>query len=351
MTTRRGGNSESESEATSEETIVLEKRFINFIGDFSRELSPATTIPAAFHPLVKKLSNVLLTVLMKGHGRQILFLGEVHAETYHRKKGHVPFSEVIVPFLETSTDVDFLFEASPTASERHNCELPPEDYARLQRAVKKKKNKTGMNILNQTRRLLHPYLPGALTPQTFPHTRVHWLDIHFDLGKEHKRDTNLAERKRTTRLLRLLSTVVLDPRASTLDDIEALLKERNPGLPFRIAFSNMPSTDRVPAQMAIFHAMMNMFIASVLDKCFAAKRNVSITTYLRVFQQMCFSLNVNRLEFYFQTHRFFMDMYTCCRLLKVEDHWYTTMVVYTGSAHTVNCVRLLRTMGFTAHLV
>jgi hypothetical protein len=55
--------------------------------------------------------------------------------------------------------------------------------------------------------------------------------------------------------------------------------------------------------------------------------------------------------FYFRVHRFFMDVYTCCRILKKEDPWYKNVVLYAGYAHIRNCSGILQRIGYEHHPV
>ena len=56
-------------------------------------------------------------------------------------------------------------------------------------------------------------------------------------------------------------------------------------------------------------------------------------------------------EFLLNIYRFFMDMYTVCRLLKTDGEWYKNIAVYAGSTHVLRIGTILQEIGFTVNRV
>jgi len=63
--------------------------------------------------------------------------------------------------------------------------------------------------------------------------------------------------------------------------------------------------------------------------------------------KLCLENNFDEIGFFFWVHRYLMDVYTCCRILKhdADEKWYKNMVVYAGANHSINCMQIMQAHG------
>jgi hypothetical protein len=322
---------------------------------------PPDSIPPEFAPLVRRLSNVKVMVLatgqFQGRDRNILFIGELHSKSYHRKQGFVPISEIIVSYLNRANFVDFMFETAVSHINDINSSHSIQAITRFQEAIKSPKNTTNADVINQIRRVLSPYIPTQGHPprKTFPKARAHYLDFSFDPGH-----------KKFNTLLNLFTCLAYtnkstDTRQTTMDKIKTELIELSrfmddddSGYPltddnFRFAFGKEPFAARKHTLRLIFNCAFDELRRVVLNRCYRQGRNIKTSEYTKIFLELIETLRCTEIEFYFQIHRFLMDIYTCCRILKTDanERWYKNMVVYTGGMHTARALKILQLYGFT----
>ena len=356
------------SESDSEPEIICPE-FIEYVNKLVARFGTATHVPPIFAPLVRRLSNVVIMCLATGriHGkdRNILFIGEFHSENFRRKHGFTPISELIVPYLREANYVDFMFETSVRevndfAAQKFS-RMTYDDMHRYQRQLEEPKNTTGIDILNQLRQLLCWYIPTEGHPARgkFPKAKVHYIDLAYPLG--HKKSNNLlhvlndvvelnrdsdTRKPRFAQLKRKIQSQLIELSRDTDSPLTDAI--------FRDAFNmSLAFEDREYALRLIFDCAFEELRRLVLKNCYAQERNIETKYYSSMFLASCEMDNYSDYDFFFKLHRFLMDIYTCCRILKSDsnERWYKNMVVYAGAFHTVNCIRLMELYGFTLKTV
>jgi hypothetical protein len=362
---RKSEPSESDIPQSDSELELVDPEFMKDLNELISQFDTATHVPPIFAPLVRRLSNVVVMCLATGrlHGkdRNILFIGEVHSEKFRRKYGCTPISELIVPYLQNANYVDFMFEASVQEvnefSTQKISQLTHNDMRSYQRQLEKPKNTTGIDIMNQLRQLLCWYIPteGHPARSKFPRAKVHYLDHAYPTVHK-KSNTLLHTLNEITNVDRHADTfrVQFDPMKrkiqSQLIELSHHMEDNllTDALFFEAFDMSTTFEDRVYAQLLIFDCAFEELRRVVLKNCYAQERNINTLHYSSMFMTYSEKHNYDDFDFFYYLHRFLMDIYTCCRILKTDanERWYKNMVVYTGAYHTMNCIRLMELYGF-----
>jgi len=279
-----------------------------------------------------------------------LFLGEQHSYHYHRKKHKIPLSEIIVDYLQQADHVDFLFETDVRKTDVLALDMNSDEMAEYQEQIRVPKNITGNAILNQVRRLLAPYIKpyndddGAA--KQFPAARVHWIDLDFNAGHKKSHPFLDALSDLTFRLnlenyepffQRIEACIMKESELTEADFLEAFRWEHSTKSNFE---------HRLSLQKRIFLVSLNILMGE--DKVF-----YKCDHYTSVFMERAAEFDYSQYSFYSALHRFFMDVYTCCRILKTDavETWYKNIIVYSGLLHTITCAKLLRLEGFSVYKI
>ena len=262
-------------------------------------------------------------------------------------------SEIIVPYLTRANFVDFMFEVAVKHVDDINATLSNQHASRLQQEVKSPKNTSGVDIINEIRRLISSYIPTQGHPPRnwFPKARAHYLDLDFLPG--HKKYNTLLDLITRLAYNSSQARTFIDKIKKELIGLSYFMDDDS-GYPltddvFHLAFSNQPFAARKNALQLIFNCAFDELRRVVLNKCYREGRNIKTSEYAKIFMSIVESSNCNETKYYFQMHRFLMDIYTCCRILKrdADEKWYKNMVVYTGAMHTARCLKLMQLYGFT----
>lgn len=299
-----------------------------------------------FGPLIRPLSGVNRMCLLKKGDKEIFVIGETHQKKFCRHQGFTPLSQIIEEFLtNTLQPVDFMME-----SNNH-----PELHSDMSAEAKQISNEYENRAFNtydsvfeliQLTRLL-------LQHSTFKNARVHWLDVaHFDGPFDGPR--------RGTQLMLLFYVFTqkktLDEKEKARSDIDDFLRA-NFGVepPWRDPQSFV-STDLTKIQLLFYQCYNALKFSKYLRKCYgeySEERDEPPTFF--TYWQAYISAHDRESDFsriynvYFNLQRFFMDMYTCCRILKKETRWYKNIVIYAGNWHIGNYIAILTEMGFVQH--
>jgi len=303
---------------------------------YASESPKESVYPEVFRPLIRKLSGVVRMDIMENKDRQILFIGDWHGRNYCRDKGFTPLSQLIEPFLKKTRYVDFFIELSMT--EADSICATDADRTAIRRGSRTEKKETRPEIIADVSDLVSVYIRNSKTYtkrcrkyKVLPYARVHAIDVRLEM----------ASRTPGSILLNLLSDFRATLDRTNVDSIntaavEAFLSEHGQGK--LLERLNEKSVQKRLASWMLHEVSKS----SQLRKCFG-RRNFDRMDYLDVFIR---NTHETKARFFFWFHRFVMDIYTCCRIMKTEAGWYKNIVVYAGAAHVTNCVMLLSMNGF-----
>lgn len=345
-----------------------------------------------FRELMIPLSGVIKMFLLQRGDKKIFLIGERHTHEFCRDKGLTPLCSIIDTYLQTRTDdapVDFMIEM-----ENEHKYMPPleEIQAIAVNDVNVKSPYYGdvMPIIDLVRDIVAQYIPPVSNPTsslpprtvvTLPNARVHWLDptfsnpttpgdmlFHYLVSNKNRQYQMWNENNSLTLNHNQLTTLYISrtiinhnlnippnsPEASwALPDLRLMSVYERQGyletIPDRELF--LQSTDE--SKLSFVKRVYDMLASSkFFKKCYGDARFIKWEILRRVFLKSWRhqSSNPERNtieEFYFMVERFFMDFFTCCRLLKDEGRWYKNIVIYAGALHTNNIGRMLYSLGFT----
>ena len=340
-----------------------------------------------FRPFVQKLSGVLrMGVLVKGDKR-VYLIGEHHQTNFCRHLGYTPIAEVVEDFLFGGDHVDLMVEMDTTR-------LPRYDHERLRQLVRSEKNvarytdlghstevvksDTLVSVINLTRGIVHPYLKKEEGYTELPKGRVHWLEPNITENTAWDYTSGTTLQYWFHEFVDLMSSKLsliyegveedlveiqqkMDNAMNKINDI--IQKNTTHQPPLFTVVRKGPGAARHYYQM--FKASTRedklRFLDICIDKLFASKKFDSCKRQFRFFDHYvyreafwAFWSRHNKKtmeEFYYYVQRFFMDVYTCCRIMKVDKVWFKKIVIYAGAFHTENYIRLLKASGFTYHQV
>ena len=266
-------------------------------------------------PLAVSLSNVYIMLMCENRHQKILLIGEYH----DIDKGTIPaITDVITSFLRDTKYVDFMFECNQV-------EYRPFKWYNPKRV-----------ILSNLCRMLKSQLPTRKGDQLHEFSRVHWLDQSYkEKHKREKRDNPIW----ITQLDALADAYTINAK------IEDEYAESH--FPELIdAFQNTFKT----AHEFIEHVLDQILNLKDFQQCGLHSSLLTRENYSRILLKL-YTRNKTFCKFAFEVHRFIMDMYTCCRVLRMEGEWYRNIVVYTGGFHSARVGWMLSQADFTVRRV
>lgn len=301
-----------------------------------------------FRPLIRPLSGVNRMCLLKKGDKEIFVIGETHQQKFCRHQGFTPLSQIIEEFLtNTLQPVDFMMEDfnHPELYENLSAEVRQISNEHENRGIKKDEDAT--TLMNLTRLLLKH--------STFQNARVHWLDVDIF-------DAPFDGPRRGTLLMHLFykftKKTTPDEQEEARSDIDDLLRIRFGVEPPWRDPQSFESTDLKKIQLLFYQCYNALQFSKYLRKCYGEYSETRDTppTFF-TYWEAYISAHDLELSFtniylvYFNLQRFFMDMYTCCRIMKKEAHWYKNIVIYAGDWHVQNFIAILTRpeIGFVQH--
>lgn len=307
-----------------------------------------------FLPLMIPLSGVIQMTFLKKGDKKILLIGEEHTRNFCRDRGMTPLAEIIENYLDQNKNVDFMIEM--TNRESHTKSTTDD----IRRIVTENKNRPPVGLGPAPMQIIT--MTGALAYKAMRNkpTRVHWLDPEYPpVTRPSHGDRLLQEFAIFAR--QISNHSVRDSSTPTFRDlrirINRILQEANNykvgWLDQAIGRSNF-ETQGDYAKVEFFKACYDTLSTSkFFIKCRQGdSREIKYSIYLNAFFSSWFAephKNIN--IFYFNVQRFFMDMYTCCRIMKTDAQWFKNIVIYAGYWHVTNYINILTHLGYTKHLL
>jgi hypothetical protein len=309
--------------------------------------------------------------LMSKGDRKIFFIGEYHQVMFCRSLNFTPIAEVIEDFLKGSKGIDFMIE------DDNSVKADRTPLNEVRRIVKEYENFSNFKIINLTRDLVRRYIPGQPNYRKLPYTRVHWLDPLIDDFPEDTPDSGEA-------MLHMFNTFIpLWIKHYREENVEAYSQESMDHCLWSILMMLKMTTYPLPLfalpnldedgvykwrrwvqkefekssqqdKELFFEACLSKVLeAKYFRNCIRDKRLLQMEDYKEVFWGIWIDKPPNDLEniemFLFDIQRFFMDVFTCCRMMKKEGQWYKKIVVYAGGLHVRKCISLLEKCGYLKH--
>ena len=329
---------------------------------------------AVFRPFLKPLRGVKQMKLMverAPNGKKILLIGEIH---------HVPkcngFTEIrIGDALRNATEeekLDFMIEV-------------PDDYGRYSktRKIHFRENHSDYNALNRLRHRLSLYLPNYRKDKrrlkSFPHARVHWLELGgynlFERGQlfepwfqdlynfvEGSTDFFVTTEGDTVHygdLIQLLFQCTKAPRYQAklnefmqyivLPDIDDFDKQ---SYLLKSLLELLPQTKPGPIYWLGYNLMERLRHVHKFasPKCggFNVSMFAGVWFEIEGDRRLDWSHPASLGKYMFDFQRFTVDVYTYCRIMQpiTEDGYLKNIVIYAGAFHTTNVFKMLHRSGF-----
>ena len=333
------------------------------------------------------LSGVSQLAILTNGDQKILLIGEWHGTNFCRDKGFTPICQLIETFLQQTPNIEFMIEArSHFLSYDATNKVFLEKVRHITRLKENKRlfiDRPPEHIINLTRFLVQRFIkPPKLSKRPYEvepldsNSHVSWLepelilapsrnfgDIVIRLFAEFK-DAVLSKYPASVFALRCtLSTIFIKYCPVTPGWLQAVVDfgpELGPEGDIELEndkineiFSKSSEADNRQFVLTCFELL---FEANYFQKCVSTKeRKVDVSIYVMLFMQGWHDVKTPNLnQFYFFLQRFFVDIFTVCRLLKrntrsEEDAWFKNVVIYSGEWHTTNVRRILRALGYTEY--
>ena len=336
-----------------------------------------------FRELMVPLSGVVKTSLLQKDDKKIFLIGEIHTPEFCRDKGFTPLCSIIEEYLQTRREpVDFMIETDNEMDRQ----VPPLEETRA--IVSNKVNRDAIPIIQLVRDLVAQYIPPVRNsvlpypPQTaveLPNARVHWLDptllsattkgdwlfhcmiengdLYYDIVDENAGAAFSHNQLTSLYISRIIINDLLDiqpdsPEASwALPDPSVIhtyeIQRHLDTIPDRELFLQSDESSKISFFKKVYDVLAD---AKFFKKCYSGDRFIEWGILQNVFTRLWREYNPveSTIEhFYFTLTRFFMDFFTCCRIMKEEGRWYKNIVIYAGATHTTNIGRILLLLGFT----
>jgi hypothetical protein len=346
--------------ATTEEASNVEQKIKKII----ENLDPFKP----FRPLMIPLSGVVRMCLLTRGDQKILCIGELHGTNFCTKKGYTPLSAILPHFFESSVEpVDFMLEMSNVSP------YEVDDQARLAKECvemsKKEDNEImpscqeKLFIIDLVRQIVQPLIPTKTNPSPtspYPNVRVHWLQGVAENELEHLFEqlvySTLASNASEISHVRysidqlLITKLNFTPAWSlglSTEDAQTKQDEER-------AFLKSTKADKIEFLKACYEALRT---SKFLKKCYGNREDLG-PSWVRqappswdIYADVFFLGWKSRADktiynFYFWVQRFFVDMYTCCRIMKQDPIWFKNIVIYAGDWHVVNYIRILSKLGY-----
>jgi len=294
-------------------------------------------LPAKFQDLAIKMSGVKSMTYLESPSRKLFLIGEKHGQPECREKGFVPITDIIMNYLHTTPHVDFMLEIDNETINFYR----EADFAEAP------------DIIQRLRVQVAPYIPTSTAPER-PGllSRVHWLD-----GILPKLAFGTPVDEDDEHVILLLGQIMddEDPDPTIVSTVFELLYKKADTL-MRAAIQRVEHSPAGDSYIStIGTAAMRRFVKHVtvlilrtykFSKCATFK---SLESYVDAFMTVYLPKVKSPYGLLFFMHRFSMDLYTCCRLLKEDPIWYKHVVIYAGNSHIRSLQLILEAAGFHSH--
>ena len=343
-----------------------------------------------FYDLLKQpLSGIEEIVILTKGTQQVLILGEMHQYSFCRKKGYTPLIQLIEPYLYKVKNVDLMVEMDNESVHAFD----PNDEIVLDRvreiaAADENENFSEVNseplyLINLFRLLVQRFIPPQkLSPRQYAvdrsiQNRVSWLEpqtvFHsaaMTLGDEFVRQCDNFNKSYDSKNE---ESIIL-----TRQKLHALIKEFcsketvelftwfelcDPPFTFEDIQKNSDTINRQfklasqrSKRLFVTECLRLLMTSKFYRKCKEGseeavnQRGLPIQLYVDVFFQRSFEW-ISLDAFYFYLQRYFVDIFTVCRLLKhhVDPSMFKDVVIYEGSAHLIYQRSILELLGYEVH--
>ncbi len=337
--------------------------------DAEREKYLAEEAARPFRFLIRPLSGVSRMAMFTNGDQKILLIGEEHTTEFCKEKGYTPIAQIIEEYLASVDNVDFMIEISNKSSLLEE----PEFVEETKRIVNSETNQppTGENeprqILSLTETILRPYLP----PNRKAPSRVHWLDAEIvDPSIRPQEGVAYHESTRPRFANELIyhfqiyadyygknvnynddsiDQTVID---QTLSDYQANIDRALMHFGYMVDWAKNWKSNKWSFFDACYEALR---YSKFFRKCYGDDSRTQpfpLQLLREAFKASWIAERQKSLDLlYFNVQRFFMDMYTCCRIIKKDPQWFKNIVIYAGEWHVANYIYILYHSGYTRHIL
>ena len=317
-----------------------------------------------FRPLMIPMSGVDKMCLLTLGDKSVLAIAETHQDNFCRHKGFTPFPQILNEYLaNTEVPIDLMVEMlkfiPPSVGSRFLNFLLPDYSTEARQILSEYENRPlqgstkPLNILELLRILIRSIPSGY-----YPNARIHWLEFPT-LNSRNKADQLLGHFEKF-----MLATVQPE-RDAERRKIDLCLIQYFAYTP---PWSSGPDPDRYNPQQEKLtfnqHGMSIDFLHCCYDalrfskyfrKCYGddpSRQAPPWEIYRDAFLNCWAREDTPFIDvFYSNVQRFFVDMYTCCRILKQDPRWFKNIVIYAGEWHVDNYIYILSRMGYAAYNV
>ncbi len=346
-------------QASHEETVDIELKIKYFI--LEKLPNYREKLYGPFRALMIPLSGVNHNCVLKKGDQLINIIGESHQHNFCKEKKYTPISEILPTFLKNSVEpIDFMIEMPnmsvyPLHEQDHISKLSF-DMSRQPVNNTMKGFDSPLSIINLVRNLVRPLIPTKTysPPVTFPNARVHWLDGH-------------VEQEKLNHLFMILCEKIIEHNYADAYDVRSAINKMlvASGFTPKWYLDDGSDTDENKRflmstdadKLDFFKACYDAFRTSkIFRKCYGVissdrKTPASWEIYRDVFWSHVRKYNLSINHFYFLVQRFFMDIYTCCRIIKQDPRWFKNIVIYVGYEHLKRLVDILSKMGYERYYI
>jgi hypothetical protein len=286
--------------------------------------------PGLFERFYGKYQGVVGMYLLTNGDRRVLLIGETHGRP--SREGFPVFgAQEVLEALDQNANVDFFLEV----------------HKSMVRGVSEWEEGT-MNTLRKT---LVQYIPSPKktkskkTPIKRPF-RVHWADYDPDEGFWAEVNAFFVDLNALKTSMKALGATP-PPKGETLPfsspTLQRYLASKNYSARlvqlYRACYEESPD---VTSQLAVDWMLEE---GNLSKNACARYRDVYVETLTARLRES----TAHKGYALFLCFRFFMDVFTFCRMMRSEGRWYKNMVLYAGHNHVRNVASLLLKSGFVLH--
>jgi hypothetical protein len=363
-----------------EENVSFLKKIIYLLtmedGRFQSESVPPSVESEdpfrVFRPLMIPLSGVAeMNIFTKGD-QKIIIIGEHHEKNFCTELGFEPIARLIEDYLREADNVDFMIEMPNDTGEVFCIDMRDPTYVaeidEFRKAAKDRRNASPFSVLKLTRRLVarfvEPQKRGCYKYERDKSisNRVHYMEPEVITDgsdpfissfllytEQYVTDKPKPDNYRHT-LEKLINPLIINELKKGTYKVTSL--------PWMFASGKMSfakfGTSTVESQEILVKVCIDLLKTTrFFKKCFQREhlREVPMRVYVQAFMKN--TVKVDMFEFYFRIQRFFVDIYTTCRILKRHTHesWYKNIVVYCGQGHAVILGDIFRGLEYDQHAI
>ena len=325
-----------------------------------------------FRPLMRPLSGVAEMTLFTKGDQKIFIIGEKHVKNFCTELGFVPIARIIEDYLREADNVDFMIEMTNDIGDLFCINTSDDAYiAKLDEfrtAAKDPTNVYPLTVLELTRHLVARFVePQKRACYKYERdksisNRVHFIEPEFipdrsDLfistftfyAYQYSNDKFNQDNYRRT-LEQFINPLIVKELENGNYEVKYLPWMFSSG---RITYKKF-GTSTEKSQRTLVMVCINLLKTTrFFRKCFQEEhlRQVPVKVYVDAF--MLNTGKVDVFEFYLCIQRFFVDIYTTCRILKrhTSESWYKNIVVYCGNWHAVNLGNIFRGLKYDQHAI